>query len=121
MDLRNYNMQRVRRIELRCPGWRPDAHPLGHTRLSKYSVVKDQCRDTRLAICFSGEARWTNTSESTHKMKKGGHLVAALLEIAIIPRRSGHLARVMPIYISIDARLRTFRFADELESVHHAL
>ena len=42
--------------------------------------------------------------------------MAALLETGIIPRRSGHLARVM-----IDAPQRTVEFAAELECLSHAV
>ena len=115
-------VERVRRIELRCLDWRSNAQPIGHTRSGTTSVMLFSCQ--RPASRYTptesllGQSELDKMPQITDKTKKAGgpFLVAArFLKPYVIPRRSGHPARIM-----IHAPLRTFDFDRELEYLSHA-
>ena len=129
----------------RCIDYNNAAQPIGHTRrnfgadgdnrnlfsgseaqgtpyiprpLETDSIVKDRgTMDTLRPSYFPGKVSSTMSQNSRIKRKKGRPFWwPPLLENRnVIPRRSGHLARVM-----IGAPLRTFDSHTELDNLYHA-
>ena len=117
-------LERTEIIEISSLGWRPRAQPIYHARSYITSVMLFSCqrpasRYTSTESLLGQSELGQNASKLPIKQKKRAALFGGrpLLETGIvIPRRSGHLARIM-----IHAPLRAFDFGSELEYLCHAV